>query len=186
MAGPKANPDQWTRLPICIGRFAQDLGYLVVSGNSNDADKEKTNLVTTSELRQSIQNKSDMVRHLNVRAGIGYLYIIGIDEVGSYPDKIVNNQIQTDKIRKNEGLAAFANRAETTVDNIELNNPGIDSNNLLPGRSINYQKAQSVRGIKKWKDWDSAIKKYNSETTDPGYRAKVYRAYQIIISRISQ
>ena len=48
MAGPKANPDQWTRLPTQIGRFAQDLGYLVVSGNSNDADKEKTNLVTTS------------------------------------------------------------------------------------------------------------------------------------------
>ena len=194
LAGPKGNSEQWRKIPLQIGRYAKDRGYDVVSGKANNpADFEKMNLVSP-ELSPEVQNKSSVVGNLNVRAGIAYLYIRAIGEVGSLPDKIENPQILTGMVQKNEGLDAVAGRLETTTNNIIKNNSGIDSTNLQPGQAIKYQKAKAVRAIIRWNDWKPTIRGYNGDAVwgtdgkkqgagDPDYMPKVERAYKIITSR---
>ncbi len=194
-AGPKNNSEQWTKLPMQIGRFAADPAYDVVSGKSNETDKEKTKLVTPDELYQNVQNKSSVVGNLNVRAGIAYLYIAAIDEVDFDDDEIVNPILQTYTIKSGDKLSALISKAviKTTQTNIIKNTVGLTKENvanLKPGQVISYQEAKPVRNISRWKDWMMAIKNYNSkkpsEKGDPMYLDKINRAYRIIISRVSQ
>ena len=187
LAGPNESKGQWQQLPMQIGVIkggVTDPGYAVVRDAKQD---EGADLVVEDELKQKIQNRADVIGHLNVRTGIAYLFIRAAIEVGAYPDKIDDPQILTDIVGAKEGLDAVAVRLKTTTDNIIQNTQGLTKQTILhAGDSIKYQKSHSVRGILRWDDWDTAVKNYNSETTDPKYREKVSRAYQIILSRTSK
>lgn len=178
LAGPKGNPEQWTTFPMQIGRFVEDKGYVAVRDGKPD---EGADLVTSEELRDAVKDKSKMVGHLNVRAGIAYLYIRAIGAVKT-EDVVVPPILTTTVIKGEGGFDAIAKRLQTmTASNIRINNPGVDSKKLQPGQEIKYQQAKPRRSVLGWKDWLTAIQIYNQG--DPKYIPKVQRAYRIITSR---
>ena len=178
LAGPKGDPDQWTRLPMQIGKFTQDLGYVTVKEAKQD---EGADLIVEDELKEKVQIKANVVGHLNVRAGIAYLYIRYVDGVKT--DDEVAAPILTTTVLKGEfGFEAIANRLKTTTsNNIKINNPEVDSKKLKVGQEIKYQQARAVRSVSKWKDLMEATRIYNIGDTE--YVTKVKRAYLIITSR---
>lgn len=183
LAGPKGNPTQWQKYPMQIGRFAADAGYLVVSTGRAD---EGADLITSAEFRQEIQDKNKVVGHVNVRAGIAYVYTRAIKGKVSSREVIDNAQVESYTVQRtdNKGLDDIAKRFQTTSDNIVRNTPGITKTTVLRiGQQLFYQKAHLERFISGWNDWETTIKSYNSEAGDPKYKDKISRAYQIIISR---
>ncbi len=179
--------NEWNGSPMQIGRRAADAGYIVVSGKSNDSDTERTFFVTPTELRQAIQGKSKMVGHLNVRAGIAYLYIVAIVSMVDKPqDTIDDTTVLTYTYQKSDkGLDSIAKKLGTTSRNIAANS-GITLTSILhAGDILRYQKAKADRVPSGWVNWKIAIvDKYNYG--DPLYELKVDNAYRIITSRTAK
>ena len=189
LAGPNESKSQWQKLPMQIGVVkggVTDPGYGVVRDAGQD---EGADLVVEDELKQKVQNRANVVGHLNVRTGIAYLFIRYIDGIGADDDKITNSTLQTYTIQSGDKISKLISKGiiKTTQVNIIKNTPGLTKENigdLEPGQVIKYQEAEARRKITKWKDWMEAIRLYNNK--DLEYIPKVKRAYQIITSRTSQ
>ena len=187
MAGPKGNPTEWQQRPMQIG---------VVKGGKIDPGlpalkkgSENTDLIITPEFRAKLNQVTQMDGVTNIKAGVAWLFRkAGGDQVKWNENKIDNPQIMTATVIANEkGFDGLADRLETTIKNIEINNPDIDPRKLQAGQEIKYQKAHRERYISGWLDWRTAIKNYNSKAGsgegDEKYLLKFDNAYQIIISR---
>ncbi len=180
--GPNIKSGFWQRLPMQIGRFAQDFGYEAVSKAGQD---EGADLVVEDELKQKVQVKGNVTGHLNVRAGVAYLFIratngVIAEDTPSKPETVFSHTIE----KGETGLSKIADNLGTTVENLEKIKPGISSTTLHIGQVINYQKSKMVRKIAAWRNWQEAIRRYNKG--DAEYIPKVNRAYKIITSRMSE
>ena len=129
-----------------------------------------------------LQNLTAWDGETNIKAGIVWLFRKAYGDRVSWNENVVDDpRMLTYKLEK-DGFKGIEAKLNSTIKNIEINNPGINFKNSNPGDEIKYQKAHKERYISSWTDWRKAIFDYNGKG-DSVYMDKIDRAYQIIVSR---
>lgn len=110
----------------------------------------------------------------NIKAGIGYLLIeLSNSDFQSVP----YGDIYEVKIKKHDNFAKIAKAEGTTVEELELQNPGVRT--LHAGDVVKCRKATMQRVITGWKQLslESVARLYNSGINDPDYVVRLRYAY---------
>jgi LysM repeat protein len=169
----------WRIYPLQIGFRRKDPGMDVIKNR-----KDHSELIASQELRNALK-KGPMTGELNIRAGIAYLYHVAA--VKQYVPNIVDSQeLHTYKVKKKtETFNSIAKSQKTTVPELELDNPRVKNDIIHPNDELQFKLAHGAWQIVAWRDWQSAIDRYNGGG-DSDYLPLVNAAYKLITTRFQQ
>lgn len=163
-SGGPTNP-AWTTRPMQIGNKG-DPGYETLKSGREGAD-----LIMSDELKRDIQTKSINDSHLNIRAGIAYLFVrMAKTAMNSVLDAGDSGEHEYTVV-SGDSLSKIANKVGSTQEILEQMNPGAGS--LSIGQTIRYRKANIQRVITGWRPFTYKGISMRYNVGDPSYDAKL-------------
>ena len=125
---------------------------------------------------------------MNIVAGMGYL-MMRMAEYGFKTVREPGGRVSTETVKPGDSLSTIAKRCGSTVDTLQLLNPG--SAYLKPGQQVNCQRASVQKAIVGWRTFTPRMiaRRYNGNgepSGDARYAEKLEYTYESVKRRNPQ
>jgi hypothetical protein len=161
--GPKSAA--WTSRPMQIGNKG-DPGYSTLKSSKEGAD-----LIMSEELKIDIRTKNINDPHLNIRAGVAYLFVRMVKTDMESVLDLSDKEEHEHTVETGDSLSSIANKVGSTVEILQQMNP--EATVLKLNQKIKYRKAQIQRVIKGWREFSYGNISQRYNVGDPDYAEKL-------------